>query len=270
MPRLALSPQVFAILSALIEERLGIYFGADDRELLGQKLEPRVLECGFESMLDYYYFLRYDAAADAELVALADAITVNETYFLREVQQLRVLVETFLRPRASEGRRLRVWSAACSTGEEPITLAAILREQGLLEQVEIVATDVSSRVLRIASEGRYGARALRSGSIPEWLQRDGQHYVPEPSLREHIDWRRVNLLDGEAVLALGTFDAVICRNVLIYFRDEPTQRIIGLIHGRLADDGLLLVGASESLMRFGTGFSCEERQGSFFYRKVSN
>ncbi len=95
-PTLPLSLQVFSILSALIEERLGLFFNVDYRELLVEKLSPRALELGFESMLDYYYFLRYDAAAGAELLAIADALTVNETYFFREPTQLRVLVEDTL------------------------------------------------------------------------------------------------------------------------------------------------------------------------------
>lgn len=266
--RLALSPQVFAIMSALIEEKFGLYFGPDHRELLEQKLEPRAIEGGFESMLDYYYFLRYDGGADAELTALADALTVNETFFMREAQQLRVLVETLLRPRAAEGKRLRVWSAACSTGEEPLTLAALLDDQNLLGQVDIVASDISARALRIASQGRYGARSIRSEPAPRWLRQDGAHHVPDDRLRARIDWRRVNLLDEAAVAALGTFDAIVCRNVLIYFRDEVTQSVVARLHNRLVDDGLLLVGASESLMRFGTRFTCEEWQGSFFYRKT--
>ena len=115
-PTLPLSAQVFSILSALIEERLGLHFNADYRDVVVEKLSPRALELGFESMLDYYYFLRYDAAADAELLAIADALTVNETYFLREPTQLQVLVEDMLTPAVAKGHRPRLWRAACTTG----------------------------------------------------------------------------------------------------------------------------------------------------------
>ena len=265
---LALSPQVFSILSALIEERLGLHFAADYQELLAEKLGPRALERGFDSMLDYYYFLRYDPEGDTELLALADVLTVNETYFFREQQQLRVLVSDILTEKSRLGRRLRVWCAACSTGEEAITIAALLEERGLSKQVELVASDLSERALRVARGGSYGPRSVRSlEQLPAWLRQDGALHVTDEQLRRSIDWRRINLLDGPTIAALGVFDAVICRNVLIYFRDETIQSVVRRLHDSLADGGVLLVGASESLMRLGSAFTCEERGGAFFYRK---
>jgi chemotaxis protein methyltransferase CheR len=267
-PTLPLSPQVFSILSALIEERLGLFFNIDYREVLVEKLSPRALELGFESMLDYYYFLRYDEGATAELVAIADALTVNETYFLREATQLRVLVEDKLTPLVAKGGRPRVWCAACSTGEEPISLASLLDERGLLGEVELIASDVSDRALQVARRGLYGPRAVRGfQTLPPWLTRAGDLTAASPRLRDSIDWRRINLLDTAVIAALGKFDAVICRNVMIYFRDETTQAVVSRLHDALVPDGFLLVGASESLLRLGTAFVCEERGGAFFYRK---
>ena len=267
---LALSPQVFSILSALIEERLGLYFNLDYRDVLVEKLSPRALDRGFDSMLDYYYFLRYDAAAQSELLAIADALTVNETYFLREATQLRVLVEDMLAPAVAGGARPRVWCAACSTGEEPISLAALLDERGLLDRVELMASDVSERALGVARRGMYGARAVRNlETLPHWLSREGELNVASPRLRESIDWRLINLLDGAAVAALGRFDAVICRNVMIYFRDDTTQGVVSRLHDVLVPGGHLLIGASESLLRLGTAFNCVEHRGAFFYQKAA-
>lgn len=263
-----LSPQVFAILSALIEERLGLFFSPDYRDLLTEKLVPRAVDRGFESMLDYYYFLRYDAEGAAELAAIADMLTVNETYFFREAQQLKVLVDDLLAPRADAGRRLRVWCAACSTGEEAITLAALLEQRQLLTRVELIASDLSARALKVARSGVYGKRSLRSlPSVPDWLRSEGEQHHTDERLRAAIDWRQINLLDEAAIASLGEFDAILCRNVLIYFRDETIQAVVARLHERLRSDGFLLVGASESLMRLGTAFTCEERGGSFFYRK---
>jgi chemotaxis protein methyltransferase CheR len=265
---LPLSPQVFSILSALIEERLGLFFNVDYRDVLVEKLSPRALELGFESMLDYYYFLRYDAAATAELLAIADALTVNETYFFREVTQLRVLVEDMLAPLVAKGHRPRVWCAACSTGEEPLSLASLLDERGLLGQVQLLASDVSERALQVARRGRYGARAVRAfESLPAWLSCEGELNVASARLRESIEWQRINLLDAATITGLGHFDAIICRNVMIYFRDETMQTVVSRLHDALVPDGYLLVGASESLLRLGTVFTCEERRGAFFYRK---
>ncbi len=264
----ALTPQVFSILSALIEDRLGLFFGPDYLDLVAEKLGPRVVERGFESMLDYYYFLRYDPAAEEELRAVADLLTVNETYFFRELTPLEALIGEFVAPLAATGKRVRVWCAACSTGEEPITLASLLEERGLLEQVEIVASDVSSRALAVANRGVYSGRSLRAiASPPSWLVDQGGHQLVSERLRRAVDWRLVNLLDDDAVGALGVFDAIVCRNVLIYFRDETTTRVLGRLHRALTPEGRLLVGVSESLIRLGTAFQCEERRGAFFYRK---
>lgn len=267
---LPLSPQVFSILSSLVEERLGLHFNVDYRDVLIEKLSPRALELGFESMLDYYYFLRYDPAADAELLAVADALTVNETYFFREPTQLRVLVEDRLAPAVAQGVRPRVWCAACSTGEEPLSLAAMLDERGLLGRVDLLASDVSERALRVARRGVYGARALRSFETPPpWITREGELNVASPRLRESIEWRLINLLDAIAIKKLQPFDAIICRNVMIYFRDETMQKVVSRLHDALVPGGHLLIGASESLLRLGTAFSCEERRGAFFYRRGS-
>src|SRR5690242_2399453 len=106
---LPLSPQVFAILSALVEERSGVHYGASSLDIFAHKVSERAIEGGFESLLDYYYFLRYDTASAEELDALIDALVVNETYFYREADQLEVLVRDLLLPLVHRGRRPRVW-----------------------------------------------------------------------------------------------------------------------------------------------------------------
>ncbi len=267
-PSLPLSPQVFSILSALIEQELGLSFGPDQLGLLADKLSPRVVERGFESMLDYYYFIRYDPDGPAELAALADVLTVNETYFFREANQLSALVDECLPALLQAGKRPRLWCAACSTGEEPLSLAAMLDERGWLERVEIVASDLSARVLAVAERGLYGGRSLRAfAQPPAWLMPEGDVYRVSERLQRSIHWRQLNLMDATAVQALGRFDAIICRNVMIYFRDETTKLVAQRLHDALTDTGLLLVGVSESLLRVGTSFVCEERRGAFFYRK---
>lgn len=105
---------------------------------------------------------------------------------------------------------------------------------------------------------------------PAWLQPEGEAYRVSKRLRDAIEWRQVNLVDSAAVRKLGRFDAIICRNVMIYFRDETTKLLAARLHDALVDDGLLLVGVSESLLRVGTSFVCEERRGAFFYRKAAS
>jgi chemotaxis protein methyltransferase CheR len=273
MGALPLQPQVFAILRALIEDRAGLAYDLADLDLLAGKLSPRALELGFDSLLDYYYFLRYDIRGAEELDVLVETLLVNETYFFREPDQLSVLIDVLLAPLLKAGVRPRVWCAASSTGEEPYTLAMLLAERELLGRVEIVATDLSRRVLAQAQKAEYGGRSLRAvkGTPAErWLERRGDRRVVPLELRRAVSsWQRVNLLVAEEVSRLGQFDAIVCRNVLIYFSDDTARKVVQHLRAALSPGGHLLVGASESLMRFGTSLVCEERAGSFFYRSAA-
>ncbi len=268
---LPLSPQVFAILSALIEERTGLHYDLHECELLADRVSPRATERGFESLLDYYYFLRYDPGAEAELTLLVEALVVNETYFFREVPALKVLVEDFVPKLLAEGARPRIWCAACATGEEPLTLAMLLDQAGLLDRVTLVASDISNRALAYAKAGLYRRRSLRAlpeGVAGRWLEGDADGMRVAPRIAHAVDWRRVNLVDERELATMGLFDAIICRNVLIYFRDRTIEQVVGNLCQRLLTNGQLVVGASESLLRFNVSLTCEEHRGAFFYRKV--
>lgn len=272
MAALPLSPPVFSILSGLIEARAGLHYAPSDQELLAQKVSERALEAGFDSLLDYYYFLRYDPAGPAALDALVESLTVHETYFFRELEQLRAVVEGVLAPRALAGLPTRVWSAACSTGEEPLTLAMMLAERGLAGRVEILASDISQRVLERAQRGEFGRRSLRSlppGVDGRFLdvQDGGERARVRPEICAAVSWRRVNLVDAAQVAALGSFDVILCRNVMIYFSDETARRVVDSLTLALKPGGHLLVGTSESLLRFGTQLHCEEKSGAFFYTR---
>lgn len=276
MPALP-SSQVYVIFSALIEERIGLHFGVETQDLLMEKLEGRANEAGFESLLDYYYYLRYDDPAGAEFEALVDALVVNETYFFRELEPLAIVVEDFIVPQVKRGERPRIWSAACSTGEEPLTVAMLLAERKMLERVDIVASDISRKALARAQAGEYSARSLRDIASPgpalaseaeRWLQRDGRVVRVASALREAVRWSRVNLMDESAVRALGRFDLILCRNVFIYFRDKTARAIAERMAMSLVPSGVLMVGISESLLRLGTSLDFEEHRGVFLYRRT--
>ena len=119
---LALSPQVFAIFVGMLEEKAGLSYAISDRELLASKVSVRAIDLGFESLLDYYYYLRYDDGGGVELDVLVESLLVHETFFFRELDQLEMIVRGLLIPAVNRGERPRLWSAACSTGEEPLTL----------------------------------------------------------------------------------------------------------------------------------------------------
>ncbi len=270
MSDLRLTPQLFSILSGLVEETAGLSYTLADKDIFESKVSTRAADAGFESLLDYYYFLRYDAAAKAELNALIEALVVHETYFFRELEPLRVMVTNFIAPQVAQGKRPRIWCAASSTGEEPLTLAMLLADAGLLERVEIIASDVSASVLERARAGQYGPRTIRRVATPafahRWLTVSGTSVSVAPALRARIDWRQLNLTSQPDVASVEDVDIILCRNVLIYFRDEVAIRVVQGLTAQLREGGRLIVGVSESLMRFGTSLECEEHGGVFTYR----
>lgn len=275
--RATLSPQLFAILAHLVEERVGLHYRLEDADVFASKVLERIREAGFESPLDYYYRLRYDDDR-AELAALVDALVVGETYFFREVDALRAAIEHVVRPAIAERGEARIWSAACATGEEPLSLAMLLSEAGLLDRCVIRATDVSTRALARAQAGRYGRRSFRvidanaelASLAASFVTRDGETSVVSPGVVSRIDYRSGNLMDALSTADESTFDLVLCRNALIYFSDENVLRVVRELARALRADGRLLVGTSESLLRFATSLRCEERKGSFFYAKVDS
>jgi chemotaxis protein methyltransferase CheR len=268
-----LTPPLFAILSSLIEERVGLSYTLQDRDILASKISSRAIERGFGTLLDYYYFLRYDPESEPELTALVNALVVNETFFFREFTPLSVLVTEFVAPWVRSGRRPRIWCAACSTGEEPLTLAMLLEQHGLLDDVELIASDISSAALAKARAGEYSRRSLRQVAAPElaakWLSARENGVAVLPQLRAAVSWRQLNLMDQAAIATIGAVDLIVCRNVLIYFRDETAARVVNTLADQLLPGGVLLVGISESLMRYSTPLTCEEVGGVFLYRKVA-
>lgn len=269
MPSLPLSPQVFAILAPLIEEHAGLHYSLEDLDLLADKVSAKALEAGFESLFDYYLYLRHDPAGKAALDALVETLLVHETYFFRDPLPLEVLADDMALA-VREGRRPRIWCAACSTGEEPLTLAMMLHQRGVLDGVSLMASDYSQRALDRARLGDHNLRSMRAlpaGIEGRYLEVVSGRPVVRSDIIAAVVWRRLNLMDAEAIAAQGPFDAILCRNVLIYFKDEVARHVVESLTRVLVPGGSLVVGTSESLLRFGTALVCEERRGAFFYSR---
>ena len=271
---LGFSQSAFALLRDLISQRAGVFYGDDKRDLLADKLSELVAAHGMTSFLDYYYLLRYDTLADQHWSELMDHLAVPETYFWRQPEQILALA-TAVAPRHFErypGRPLRIWSAACCTGEEPISLAIALAEAGWLDAgvVELVGSDASPAMLARAREGLFGERAFRS--LPDdlrhkYFQPEGNRWRVEPQLHQRIRWTTANLVDEADVRPLATADVIFCRNVFIYFSDAAITRAAELFAEGMRDDGHLFLGASESLARLHTAFDLAEVAGAFVYVK---
>jgi chemotaxis protein methyltransferase CheR len=163
---LGLPDSAFVLLRDLIHERTGLFYDKGKSDLLTDKLSPLVIERGFKSFLDYYFLLKYDAEADQEWKRVIDALSVQETYFWREADQIQALADVLVPEHFSAGRRepLRIWSAACATGEEPLTIAMALNEKGWLRRapIERLASDASPSAIGKARRGLYGERSFRN------------------------------------------------------------------------------------------------------------
>jgi len=253
---MTLSRRDFERLGAFIEQRFGIRMPLAKKTLLESRLGKRVHQLGLT--FSGYCDRILSGSSPEELVELVDRVTTNKTDFFREPYHFEVLVNECLPalhigPR--EGRALRVWSAACSTGEEPYSLAMVLAEAakrfpGL--HFHILATDLSNRVLRRAAAGLYTEEQVSAIPLPlrrRFLLRS----VDDPSvvrvrraLRERVELRRLNLLDDDYDLPQA-MDVIFCRNVLIYFSRTLQLEVVGRLHAALVPGGFLFLGHSESL-----------------------
>ena len=269
-------PGAEVLLRDLVFERTGLVFEDSKLDLFTSKLAPLMKERGFDSYLDYYYLLKYDPAADEAWDDLIDTITVQETYFWREMDQLHGLAEKVVpelldsRP----GQRIRIWCAASATGEEPLSIAMRLNEEGWFERadIQIIATDASPAALRKARSGLYSGRSFRA--LPErirnkYFTQQGKDWRVSHEMMRRITWGRVNLLDERAVSDCANASVIFCRNVFIYFSSETIRRVVVSFARYMTVPGFLFVGASESLLKVTDEFDLEEIGNAFVYTKRS-
>ena len=266
-----LTPREFEQFRRLAYEKFGLDLQGGKETLVSARLGRKIRELNLRSFDEYYRHVTADRTGEA-LIALIDALTTNHTSFFREPAHFEFLRETIL-PRVKERDSIAIWSAACSTGEEPYSIAfGILEELGevALRKFRILATDISTQVLASAEKGTY--RAERFDGIPEnqlrhYLlkgeQRFANWYRVKPEVRAVIEFRRMNLM--ESVSNLGPFAVIFCRNVMIYF-DRPTQQeLVHRLAACLEPGGYLFIGHSESLN--GAEQSLEYVQPAI-YRKI--
>lgn len=268
-----LTPAVFMLLRDLVAEKTGVHFDEPKRQLLADKLADEITELGLRSFLDYYYLLRYDDPTGVHWSRLADCLAVPETFFWRQPEQFLALA-TNVAPAhfaVNPERPLRIWSAACCSGEEPLSIAMALAEAGLLDAypISIVGSDVSPAMLERAKRALYGPRSFRQ--LPATLQR--KYFVPVgpalwrpiDALQSRVSWQLANLVVGEETQALDTSDVIFCRNVFIYFSDDTIQRVAQRFAERMPHDGHLFLGASESLNRLDVDLELIEVNRTFAY-----
>ena len=265
----------FRLLRDLFYEHAGLCFRDELIYLLERRLGPRLKVHGLADFAEYHRFLRYDPQRRIELETAIDLLTTNETYFFREPQQLRAFAQEILPMLAAanrETRRLRIWSAGCSSGEEVYTIAILAKQSGLFEgwDVGVFGSDIARRVLQVARAGAYGTHAFRAADaevMPRWFHPQGEKWVVNEDLRRLVSFGHLNLLDPATMGLVGPVDAIFCRNVMIYFDVPARKRVCRSFHDKLAEGGFLLLGHSESLLNVTADFELVHLKADLVYRK---
>jgi chemotaxis protein methyltransferase CheR len=228
------------------------------------------------SFAAYSYYLRDGAEGEEELGRLIDALTTNETYFFRERNQLRTLIEEvvpeLLKRRAGSQRPISIWSAGCSSGEEPYTIVMMAKEAGLEpgRELRVYAADISQAMLRKAREGVYREASFRETDSQMrdkyFEEKDGVYRIGR-DVKRHVDFIHLNLLEPARLALVGPMDVILCRNVIIYFDKACRAKVIQTFHDKLRPGGYLLLGHSESLINISTAFELHHFTHDLVYRR---
>lgn len=275
--RIELTDEEYRLLASFIYDHAGLHFDEGSRFLLESRLQNRLKEHHFDSFLKYYHYLLYHQDRVKELNAMIDIVTTNETYFYREKNQLDAFAEEVLpemAERNAKKKRLRIWSAGCSTGEEPYTLAILCRESGLFNtawEVDLIGTDISQRVLATARKAVYSQssfRATEETALNKYFTRTEEgKYVLEDSIRNMVHFGHLNLMDEKMMGLIRECDIIMCRNVIIYFDKNAKARVVNSFFNKLVSGGYLLLGHSESLMNITTVFKLKHLTKVMVYQK---
>ncbi len=252
---------VFNKFRTLIYDRSGITLGPGKEALVSARIGKRMRALAIDDYRDYLKYVTQDESGD-EVINLLDVVSTNVTSFFRESKHFDFLGEIVEKWAADGQKRMRFWSAACSTGEEPYTIAMTLLahlDQSSVD-IRILATDLSTRVLQKCREGIYAKNKIET--VPPVLRHryflrqggsDSNEYAVADELKEMIALSRINLAEPPYPMK-GPFDAIFCRNVMIYFDNEVRQRLVGEIYRLLKRGGYLMVGHAESLTGIANDF----------------
>jgi len=255
-----MKPDDFDFVSKLLKERSGLVLSRDKAYLLESRLMPLARKRGLKGLDDLLVLLkRRDAGVET---AVVEAMTTNESFFFRDTKPFdqfkTIVLPNLLKARAAK-KSFRVWSAACSSGQEPYSLAMILKEEAAKLngwRTEIVGTDLSEEVLKKARAGAYSQFEVQRGMpmalLVKYFKKQDENWVIDPAIKSMVQYKAWNLLTD--LRGLGTFDVVFCRNVLIYF-DQPTKtKVLKAMSQIMADDGVLYLGGAETVLGISDAF----------------
>ncbi|MCY0899727.1 MAG: protein-glutamate O-methyltransferase CheR [Firmicutes bacterium] len=275
MSRELISHEDFTRFRDIFYHRTGIFFEVNKRYFVDKRLMERMDATGSRDFRSYLFLLNDPDGRD-EWQELVNIMTVNETYFFREAHQFRMMVRDLLpdvTQRLNPPRTVRIWVIPSSSGEEAYSVAIYLLEywEGLATwDVEIVASDIDTEVLRAAERGIYTRRSVQHvppALLTKYFTPVKNGYLIHPTLRDSIRFTRVNLLNPDDLRAYSGFDLVFCRNLLIYFDDRARQLAADALYQALNDGGFLLLGHSESMSRISSRYHARRFSEGIVYQK---
>jgi chemotaxis protein methyltransferase CheR len=267
----------FKLFRDYVHENCGIYFEDNKMYLMQNRLSHRLNELGIKSFRDYYYHVKYDNSRQ-EFNNLINLITTNETSFFRNEPQLESFTNDILplvikEKMNDKSKTLKIWSAGCSSGEEPYTLAMVLVEKlkstNFLD-IQIFANDISRKVLQTARQGEYHENRLSNVKpeiIKKYFSRNGQNYKVNQDIKKLINFSQMNLNDHNQFVLLQDMDFVFCRNVMIYFSRESKKKLVRNFYDIMKPGGYLYLGHSETLHGISKAFKLKFYNNCLTYQK---
>lgn len=270
-----ISPTEYGEFRQYLQDACGILLGDGKEYLVESRLKPLIEKHQIDSLSDLFQSL-YSRRSSQLKVAVIDAMTTNETFWFRDTAHFKILSETVLPEAEPSGTSMRIWSAACSSGQEPYTIS--MQVQQYLSQnpgklqggVEVVATDISTRILSEARRGSYNTLSISRGLNQEQKDRffveSGDELEVRPEIKRRVRFQELNL--SGSYDRLGKFDVIFCRNVLIYFSNSLKQDILSRMAKALKPGGYLFMGSTESLSQHSTQFKMVRRQNGIVYQLI--
>jgi len=250
MLTIPLADSTFRDLRDYIYEKSGIYITDTKKYLIENRLSRILQENNLDSFEKYLELIKFRSNGN-EISRLFDAITTNETYFFREPDQLNVLINKVLPTVLSQKKTMKIWSAACSTGEEPFTISIMLKNKfPSIGQFEIVGSDLSESVLHSAKRAVYNSYSVRNvdaSYLSKYFSAADKSYTLNDEIKRTVKFMKVNLIDHTTTRLIRNADIILCRNVLIYFDTKAKQKVISNLYNALNPGGYLIIGSSESL-----------------------
>lgn len=274
-----LGHEEFLLIRDLVYERTGLMFEEKKISFVDIRLGRRLRETNFANAKEYYRYLKYSDADGREFQTFVEQLTTNETYFFRDYPQLECFANEILpivtdKKREANNYTLNIWSAACSTGDEPYTLAIILAsclDDFSRWNIRLLASDIDSAVLKTAREAVYGERNVKdvpSVYLEKYFNpgREGGYQVCD-SIRKMVSFEQLNFMDRQRMRQFRGFDVIFCRNVLIYFDDTSRKQVLSHFYDALCPGGFVFLGHSESVGRISAAYEPVSIKGAVVYRK---